>query len=63
MWKTRNNKIPEKPKSQKEQVSMLWDAVYNHMFSKLAAHDKMMGFTLAFLALILAFLGILILKG
>jgi len=63
MWKTRNNKIPEKPKTQKEQISVLWDVVCNHVFSKLSTHDTMMKFILAFTALTLAFLAILVIRG
>ena len=55
----RRNGIPEKPKTQKEQVSVLWDIVCNHIFSKVMTHDMQMKFVLVFLGLILAFLAVM----
>lgn len=57
------NNIPEKPKTQKEQISMLWDAVYNHLPTRLGWIDIKIGFIMGFLGLILALLGVLIMRG
>ena len=46
-------KIPEKPKTQKEQISMLWDAVYNHLFTAQHWQGVMLKFVLALLAVII----------
>ena len=64
MWHRKNNncyKVPPKPKTQKEQTSMLWDAVYNHIPSILRQQDRRLKwqdvkltFVLIFMALILA---------
>jgi hypothetical protein len=53
-----NNRTPQKPKNQKEQISMLWDAVYNHLPSRLNWQDKKLNFILIFMGLILAALAI-----
>lgn len=45
---------PKKPKTQKEQISMLWDAVYNHVFTAQHWQGVMMKFILALLAAIIA---------
>ena len=55
--------MPEKPEKQGEQISMLWDAVFNHIPTKLKWVSVKLNFVLVFLALILAFQGIIILKG
>jgi hypothetical protein len=59
----KKNLIPEKPATQKEQISTLWDIVCNHVFTKLYNHDIQLKFILVFLALILAFLAVLVYKG
>ena len=46
-------KIPDKPKTQKEQISMLWDAVYNHVFTAQHWQGIMLKFVLALLAVII----------
>ena len=55
-------KIPDKPKSSKGQVDMLWDAVFNHIPTALRAMEKWnnvrFGFLMGFMALIVALLGI-----
>lgn len=56
---TRNN-IPEKPNATKDQVSMLWDAVYNHLPSRLSWQDKKISFVLAITGLSLGLLGVII---
>ena len=63
MWHQRkiNYKPPEKPKSLEDQISMMWDAVYNHipcLFEKQERQSKWqelkINFILVFVALILA---------
>jgi len=44
---------PKKPETQKEQISMLWDAVYNHLFTGQHWQGVMLKFVLAFLAVII----------
>jgi len=44
---------PRKPKTQKEQISMLWDAVFNHLFTGQHWQGVMLRFVLAFLAVII----------
>jgi len=46
-------KMPEKPKTQKEQISMLWDAVFNHLFTAQHWQGIMLKFVLAILAVII----------
>ena len=46
-------KIPQKPETQKEQISMLWDAVYNHLFTAQHWQGIMLKFVLALLAVII----------
>jgi len=51
--------MPDKPKTQREQTSMLWDAVFNHIPERLTWQDMKLNFILALLALTLVFLGVL----
>ena len=46
-------KRQEKPKTQKEQISMLWDAVFNHLFTAQHWQGIMLKFVLALLAVII----------
>lgn len=55
--------IPKKPEDKDEQISMIWDALYNHVFHRLKTQDMKINFMFAFIALILALLGILIACG
>ena len=57
------NKMPDKPQTMKEQVDMLWDAVYNHIPSKLRWQNVKLNFILTFMALVLALQAVLILRG
>jgi len=68
MWKPWNNKdnyqIPEKPQNINQQVSMMWDYLFNHLPSRLKQQDRRLrwqdvkiNFILLFVALILASLG------
>lgn len=50
---------PSKPQEQKDQISMLWDAVYNHIPARLKWQDVKLNFILGFMALILVVLGVL----
>jgi len=51
---------PKKPESLEEQVSMIWDALYNDVFHKLKFQDIKINFILTFLALLLTALGIML---
>lgn len=63
-WKINNNyEIPPKPESIEDQVSMMWDFMYNHLPSKLARQDRKimwqdikLNFILVLVGLILAFI-------
>lgn len=46
-------RIPKKPETQKEQISMLWDAVFNHLFTAQHWQGIMLKFVLALLAVII----------
>lgn len=48
------NKMPEKPETMKAQVDMLWDAVFNHIPTKLNWQNIKLNFIMTFIALILA---------
>lgn len=64
MWKFKSNsEIPKKPETQKEQISMLWDFVTNHIFTRVCTHDMKINFILILTGLILAFIAILVSKG
>lgn len=54
---------PQKPKDRDEQISMIWDALYNHVFHRLKMQDIKINFIFGFLALILGLLGILVACG
>lgn len=67
MWHRKNcsYEIPKKPERQKDQISMLWDAMYNHIPGILKEQDRRfkwqdvkINFILAFVALILGALTI-----
>lgn len=51
---------PRKPKTIEEQVSMIWDALYNDVFHKLKFQDIKINFILVFVGLLLTALGIMI---
>lgn len=54
------NYTPKKPKTQREQVDMIWDAVFNTMTHRLDRMELMMKLTLTFGGLSLALLGLVI---
>lgn len=54
------NQIPPKPEDEKNQISMLWEACFNHLPHQINFLNIKMNFTLAFLALVLALLGIIL---
>lgn len=67
MWKRKNNpyEIPEKPEKLEDQVSMMWDALFNHLPGILKEQnrhfkwqDVKLNFILVFVGLILASLAI-----
>jgi len=53
----------KKPKTQKEQVDLIWDFLFNHLVHKIKFIDLKIGFILAFLTLMLALLSVLIFRG
>lgn len=54
-------KKPPRPKSSKAQVEMLWEAMYNHVFTWMRWQDIKLNFVLVFLGLVVALLAITIL--
>ena len=51
---------PEKPTRQRDQIDMLWDGVFNHLPTKIKWIDVKVNFLMAFVALILALMGIMV---
>ncbi len=61
-----DKRTQEKPKSEESQISMLWDAVYNHIPTQIKWLNVKLTFILTFVALILGlltFLGIAFIVG
>ena len=56
-------KLPDKPKTQKGQIDMMWDAIFNAFPHRLKWQDIKINFILTFVALILAMIGILVIRG
>jgi len=63
--KNMKNRVPQKGATLEEVVSQIWDAVFNHLphnlaiyEGKLSFQDTKLNFVLAFLALLLALVGI-----
>ena len=54
--------MPAKPPTMKGQVDTMWDVLHNHVLTQLNFLGIKVSFILGFLALILALLGILIVK-
>ena len=52
--------LPEKPKTTKEQVSVLWDIVANHLITQVRMNNMKLNFVLGFLGLIMGLIGITI---
>ncbi len=46
--------IPDKPDKQKDQLSELWDAVYNHLPTRINWLDIKINFILALLGVVIA---------
>lgn len=68
MWKPweikHNYEIPPKPESHDEQISMIWDFVYNHLPGRLHEQDKKItwqdrkiNFILVLVAILVAWVG------
>lgn len=55
--------MPEKPIGMEEQVDTMWDVLHNHVLTQLNFLGLKVSFALGFLALILALLGVLIIKS
>ena len=56
-------KIPKKPKTQKAQIDMMWDFLFNKFAHRMEFDDKRFGFIMALLALILAFMAVQMIRG
>ncbi|KKN73886.1 hypothetical protein LCGC14_0396880 [marine sediment metagenome] len=57
------NNMPKKPETHEEQTSVLWDVMCNHVMSKLKTQDIKQNITLgglAFIAIMIAILGIVV---
>lgn len=59
-WKFNNNyEIPEKPTNRDDQISMMWDFLYNHLPGRLHHQDRKINFQdhkLNFVLILLAIL-------
>jgi len=55
-------KIPAKPKTQRAQIDMMWDALFNGIPHRLKSQDIRINFILAFMALILAFMAVIMIR-
>jgi len=53
-------RTPEKPKTTKGQIDMMWDALFNALPHRLQWQDVKINFILTFVALILTGMGILL---
>lgn len=50
--------LPEKPEKQKDQISELWDAVFNHIPTQIGWLNMKMNFILALVGIILALVAV-----
>lgn len=57
-----NFKNTKKPKSQEEQIDKMWDFLFHYLAHKVAFMDTKIMFILSFMVLVLALLGVLILR-
>lgn len=62
--------LPPKPPSEKEQISVMWDILANHLphclqdvYDRIHWVDRKLNFILGFMGLVLALLGVLIARG
>ena len=51
-------KMPEKPKTRDEQISMIWDALFNHVFTALHWQDIKITFILALIAILIGIIAL-----
>jgi len=49
---------PNKPKTHDEQMDMVWDALFNHIPTRLAWVDLKVNFILAFIGIVLALVAV-----
>ena len=56
-------KIPEKPKTTKDQINMIWDALFNAIPHHLKSQDIRINFILAFMALVLGLMAVMLIRG
>ena len=54
------NNHPKKPPTQKEQIDLIWEFLFNHLTHKVQFLSLKMTFVLIFMGLILGLLGIVI---
>ena len=52
------SRLPEKPKTMKEQIDQLWEACFNHIPSRLKWMDTKIAFILAFIAIVMVLVSI-----
>ena len=53
-------KIPKKPETLTEQISMMWDALFNDLPHRLKWQDTKINFILVFMALLLTAFGLVV---
>ncbi len=51
---------PKKPEKQKDQISMMWDMLFNGLVHRLDWQDKKLAFIIALITLLIAAMGIII---
>ena len=56
-------KIPKKPEALEDQVSMIWDFVFNHVFTAQHWQGVMLKFVLALLGVIIGLWAVSIIMG
>ena len=56
-------KMPEKPKTRDEQISMIWDALFNHVFTALHWQDIKINFILTLIAILIGIIALAKLIG
>lgn len=53
-------KMPEKPKDRDEQISMIWDFLFGHVFHRIRFQDIKINFILVFVGILLGLLTVLL---
>ncbi len=60
MFGCNKHDMPKKPKTNTAKIDLVWDAVFNHLPTQLRWVNLKMNFIIAFMALILGLLGLII---